>query len=72
MCLVTLLTIDHGEGPEVLVRPQLHGGTKRHTQGHGFDFPLHDVDVTGIQEENIPGERDKEEKEITNQSDDGL
>lgn len=48
------LTVDHGEPLQVLVGLQLLGGTQRHTQSHGFDFPLHDVNVTRIQEEDKP------------------
>lgn len=48
------LTVEHGEPLQVLVGLQLLGGTQRHTQSHGFDLPLNDVDVAGIQEEDKP------------------
>lgn len=48
------LTVEHGEPLQVLVGLQLLRGTQRHTQSHGFDFPLDDVDVAGIQEEDKP------------------
>lgn len=50
------LTVEHGEPLEVLVGLQLLSGTQRHTESHGFYFPLNDVDVTGIQEEDKPAE----------------
>lgn len=48
------LTVHHGEPLQVLVGLQLLGGTQGHTQSHGLDFPLDDVDVAGIQEEDEP------------------
>ena len=48
------LTVEHGEPPQVLVGPQLLGGTQRYAQSQRLDLPLDDVDVTGIQEEDEP------------------
>lgn len=50
------LTVDHGEPHQVLVAPQLLRGTQRDAQSHGLDFPLNDVDVAGVQEEDEPSE----------------
>lgn len=51
-----MLTVDHGECLQVLVGLQLLSGTQRDAQSHGLDFPLNNVDVAGIQEENEPVE----------------
>lgn len=53
-CDIYALTIDHSEPLQVLVGLQLLCGTQRHTKSHRLDFPLNNVDVTGIQEEDKP------------------
>lgn len=58
------LTVEHGEPLQVLVGLQLLGGTQRHAQSHGFDFPLNNVDVAGIQEEDKPAGDRKHRKSL--------
>lgn len=49
------LTILQRKFFDVGVRLELYVWTPGHTEGHGLDLPVQNVNVAGVQEEDIPG-----------------